>query len=275
MTRTTILAHLQLGRSNAAMLSVTRQLMQRWSADVVGIAASQPMLVVSGDGFVCGDVFADDQRHLTADLETVETTFREALRDQRGVVEWRTAITIDTVADYLATQARCADLIVTAATSEDAFDLSHEVNPGTLAMQAGRPVLVVPSGASSLRFAHAVMAWKDTRESRRAAADALPLLQSYARVTVVEVAAVDDVAEATVRVLDVAAWFVRHGITAEGLVATRDGKDGRQLTRLANDAGADLIVAGAFGHSRLREWVMGGVTRDFLSDMECCVLLSH
>ena len=74
---------------------------------------------------------------------------------------------------------------------------------------------------------------------------------------------------------DVVAWLSRHGVAADTVVAEALGDEARALTQIAQDRGAELIVAGAFGQSRLREWVFGGVTRDLLMHSERFTLLSH
>jgi nucleotide-binding universal stress UspA family protein len=71
------------------------------------------------------------------------------------------------------------------------------------------------------------------------------------------------------------AWLERHGVTAQPLAVAAAGEDADQLARFVQEHQADLMVAGAYGHSRLREWVLGGVTHDLLMNAECCSLVSH
>lgn len=125
-----------------------------------------------------------------------------------------------------------------------------------------------------------MLAWKETRETRRAALDALSLLQRAVHVTVVEISAEKDLSSARQRLADVSCWLSRHGIIAETLAvaalhdnASQDD-DGEQLESVARRSGANLIVAGAYGHSRLREWAFGSVTRALIHG-DRCALLSH
>lgn len=275
MTYASLLVHLQSGVPNTALLAVAGQIAERFHACAIGIAACRPMVVVSGDGYVCGDVFADDQVRIAADLEAAESEFRSALAGRAATLEWRSEITTATLADYLATEARSADLILTTAVPADAFDLARAGSPGSLVLQAGRPVVVVPADAKALRFEGALIGWKDTRESRRAVVDALPLLGEVDDVVVLEIAALDELDAACRRVNDVVTWLGRHGVAATGRVERADGNDTTMLQRATDDVGADLIVAGAYGHSRLREWVLGGVSRDLLVGAAHCVLVSH
>ncbi len=125
-----------------------------------------------------------------------------------------------------------------------------------------------------------MLAWKETPKARRAALDALPLLQRAVHVTVVEISAEKDLPLARQRLADVSCWLTRHGIIAETLAAAalhdnafRDD-DGKQLEPVARKLGAILIVAGAHGHSRLRESAFGSVTGTLIHG-DRCALLSH
>jgi nucleotide-binding universal stress UspA family protein len=144
-------------------------------------------------------------------------------------------------------------------------------------MQAGRPVLVVPPGVSVLHGRRVLVAWKDTREARRAVADALPLLTQAEEALVLEVVRDDDEREqARRRVDDVVAFLVRHGAATRGDVLESRGRVVADDLLLATERqGADLVVAGGYGHARLREWAFGGVTRDLLARCPKCCLLSR
>jgi nucleotide-binding universal stress UspA family protein len=104
--------------------------------------------------------------------------------------------------------------------------------------------------------------------SRRAVAGAK-------RVTVVEIAPEEDLASARTHLEDVVGWLKRHDILAKPLASVAKRDDARQLDAIARELGADLVVAGAYGHSRMREWVLGGVTRDLLLGADRCSLVSH
>lgn len=275
MTYASLLVHLQSGKSNSAVLDVAGQFAELFNAHVIGIAVCQPMVMVSGDGTVCGEVFADDQRQIAHGLEEAETEFRDTLRQRSTSLEWRGGTTIESPASFLSHHARGADLIMTASLPADTFNLSRAANAGSIVMEAGRPVFIVPSETKRMRFDHALIAWKDTRECRRAAADALPLLKRIEHVTVLEIADIDDLDEAQVRAKDVVTWLERHGVMAKSRIARTTGNDTEQLRTVADEENADLVVAGAYGHGRMREWVIGGVTRDLLLECKRGVLVSH
>jgi nucleotide-binding universal stress UspA family protein len=106
-------------------------------------------------------------------------------------------------------------------------------------------------------------------------ADALPLLKLAGRVTVIEIAPEADRVAARERLDDVAGWLERHGVTAQTFVTPSTGSDSQTLQDIATEERSDLLVAGAYGHSRLREWLLGGVTRDLLQHAPHCTLVSH
>jgi nucleotide-binding universal stress UspA family protein len=94
-----------------------------------------------------------------------------------------------------------------------------------------------------------------------------------ALVVVVEIAAEDGLAEARTHTDDVVDWLKRHRVVAESLVPIATGDDALQLNEIVQEG--DIIVAGAYGHSRMREWAFGGVTRDILLRGRHCALVSH
>ena len=136
---------------------------------------------------------------------------------------------------------------------------------------------MTPSGAAQFKVKRVAVAWKDSREARRAVSDALPFLQRADTVLLVEVCDKEDTASVERRLADVAAWLLRHGVkaTASVTAATPNSVDAEQFLGLAERHKADLIVAGGYGHSRLGEWVFGGFTRALLAQSARAVLFSH
>jgi len=100
-------------------------------------------------------------------------------------------------------------------------------------------------------------------------------LRQAERVVVVEIVAQEDMDDARTRLSDIVKWLGRHRVAAEFLVSPSSGSDATRLDALAQEHGAGLLVAGAYGHNRLREWVLGGVTRDLLLRPDRCTLISH
>jgi nucleotide-binding universal stress UspA family protein len=176
--------------------------------------------------------------------------------------------------------ARYADLVVAGQDDPDdpeSFIADHF--PETLVMSAGRPVLFIPyTGVFPTLGANIMVAWNGSRESARAVHDALPLLQQAENVTVVRLDEhKDEPRDSRIPGADIALMLARHGVKAE--VAALDGvgnlPPGDVLLSRASDLGADLVVMGAYGHSRWQELVMGGATRSMLESMTVPVLMSH
>jgi nucleotide-binding universal stress UspA family protein len=232
------------------------------------------MQILYNDGYVSGDLMDQDRADIDAGLAAAQAEFNAALAPRAIKLEWRSALTLQPLHEYVAAEARSADLVITCATEAGSFHLpTRHADTGDLVMQAGRPVLVASPRAERLQLEQVIVGWKDTREARRAVANALPLLLRASRVTVVEISA--DAEPADKRVGEVALWLQRHGVNAAPMTARPCSDDRSGLRAVAREQGADLIVAGAYGHSRLREWVLGGVTRDLLKRPDGCVLLSH
>ena len=272
MTYSTIMVHLDGGRTNAVLLDVAATLADQYDAAVIGIAACQPVPIGMCDGYLGGE-YAVIERDIVADgLARAKTEFHAHGQLAKHVLEWRSIPTLANIAHVVAENARAADLVVTSAGPGFA-DLATHADTGDLILRAGRPVLVVPDGAATATFSTVMVAWTDTRECRRAIGDALPMLRAADRVVIVEVTI--DAIDARKPIDDVAAWLARNDVDADKIVARMKGTSIDTLAKIANDVEADLVVAGAYGHSRIREWAFGGITRDLLLRDRRCTLLSH
>ena len=274
MSYATLLVQLEIGQSNAGMLGIAADLARRFGASVVGIVACQPMRI-EGDGYVSGEIIQQDRNDIDREVDAAEGEFREALTGHVETLGWRSTVTAKPLSDYVAHEARCADLILVSAGAGVQVDPTRRLDLGALVMQAARPVLVVPADAVAAPLRRVVVGWNDTREIRRAVGDAMPMLQQASEVTLVSIVAAELVADARARLSDVVAWLARHGVRADAVTATSDGADAAGLEAFAQERRADAIVAGAYGHSRLREWALGGVTRDLLLKPGRCSFLSH
>ncbi|CAN5580731.1 universal stress protein [soil metagenome] len=275
MTYKTLMVSLNLGESNERVLDVAGSLAQRFDAHVIGIAGGHPTQLAYTEGYATADTFAQETQQIVQQMARVQAEFRNALEARVDKLEWRDTGKLEPLGDFAARQARSTDLLITGVSTGECFGASRAIRAVDLIMRVGRPVLVVPATADKPRLEAVMVAWKDTREARRAVADALPLLKRAAHVCVVEIADAADLREAHVRLDDVVAWLGRHGVVAQPLAAATNPRDFDQLGAIASEQGADLIVAGGYGHSRLREWVMGGVTRSLLEGAQRCSLLSH
>ena len=277
MSYTSLLVQLELGRSNRAPLGVVRDLARRMKVAVTGTAAAQPMqTAVMADGFYAGNIVQEDSEFIDQEAKIAEEEFRGGMDGHQDGLTWDMAITRYPLSDRIAEVAGDADiLVVGVAQGGEPSDPSRRVDIDDLVMRAGRPVLAVPLGILHFDFRCALVAWKDTREARRALTDALPLLRLMDRVVIAEIFEAGDQDKARAGLDKMTAWLARHGVAATSRAVLSGGPDGDRLVTLAGEEGADLIVAGAYGHSRFREWVMGGVTRTLLHKGGRCVLLSH
>jgi nucleotide-binding universal stress UspA family protein len=275
MTYSSLMVHLDLYQSNDARLHVAGDLAEQFDAKLIGIACCQPQPAVYADGSFAQGLVEKLRADAEEKLASLERRFNLAFQNRIKDVEWRSAFALP--ADYVAQEARAADLVITGADRTGALsDPMWRLDASELAMKLGRPMMIVPPEVDRLKLSSVVVGWKDTREARRAVLDALPLLRKAKEVTVVEIIENDDERDAAGRrVADVAAWLARHGVDASHIVPTLRGNAAEQLAVQAGEIGADIIVAGAYGHTRLREWIFGGVTNDLINQARHCSLLSH
>jgi len=275
MTFATVMVSLALDQSNAARLEAAGQMAERFDAGIVGIAAAQfspPLYFMSGEQ--AQNLIDQGEASIKKRMSELEVQFREATKNRAKHVEWRSAI--DFPARYIVQQARCADIVVSGGQNNTFSDPFALASPKDLVMQAGRPLFIAPDNVSWLDLRSVLVAWKDTPEARRAIADSLPMLRKAKDVTVAEVVEAGDSRPAAVsRVRDVVAWLSRHGVSASELVPERSGDAIAQLEAIAANVGAGVVVAGAYGHSRFRELVLGGMTEHLITQSRRCVLLSH
>jgi nucleotide-binding universal stress UspA family protein len=277
MTYATVMVSLALDQSNEARLQVAGELAERFEAVIVGVAAARfaPPLYFT-DGAEAQKLIDQEEASVKKRLAGLEAQFRAATKTRGGRAEWRS--TMDFPARFALVQARCADIIVSGGQSPAFSDAFALASPKDLVMQAGRPLLVVPDNANWLDLRSVLVAWKDTPEARRAVADALPMLRKARDITIVEIPEQgDDRSAVMAGVTDVAAWLARHGVTASARICEASGSEtaAAQLEKVAGDVGAGLIVAGAYGHSRFRELILGGVTQHLVTQPVRSVLLSH
>lgn len=245
-------------------------LADRFSSRLIGVAAhaiAVPLYFETPVPGIAGSIELEERR-AEQEMAKAEAVFRRVV-GTRNRVEWRH--TTGFPLDYALEQARAADLIVAGRPDRDEnrSDPMH-VDGGDLVMSAGRPVLFVPPQIDYLAAKHVVIGWKDGREARRAVFDSLPFLKAAKDVFIVSVDNNDLAAK------DVAVYLGHHGVTASAhSQAPSDNAVADTLIRVAGQEGADLIVCGAYGHSRAREWVFGGVTRDLLDHAGVCCFMAH
>jgi nucleotide-binding universal stress UspA family protein len=270
-----VMACLRTDRSNADLLAVVGDLARRFSAAVVGVVARQASMHSAIMAIGPGEPPDRDLEKFREGAAAVEAEFRSALSNVVDL-QWRSQMTASPPSEHVAADARGVDLIVAPAESGDSiFPHSPEIDVSDLLMRAGRPVVIAPAGSAGLKLTRALVCWKESREARRAVVDALPILKACKRVDVVELVDGRDIEPARSRLADLGDWFARHAVEANCLASPLEGTEAAHLATIARDLDIELIVAGAFGRSRLREWAFGGVTRDLLLRADRCTLVSH
>ena len=274
MTYKTMLVHAEANTAAAPRLESAAAIARDFDAALIGLGAETFDWVGGGDpsGMMSGELMT-----LMADQARVDLTAAGVLFEQHAASARHSWLMLaEPPAQAMARAARAADLLIAGGAPLDGADSHRAADTADLVLLSGRPVLVAPPAGGRLRAKQIVVAWRDSREARRAVADALPFLQRAEEVVVMEVCDPDEFAAAQFRTSDVAQHLKQHGVTARGVakIAVPE-RASTELNIEAQSIGADLIVSGAYGHNRLQEWVLGGVTRDFLRQPERFVLLSH
>ncbi|MCY1479729.1 universal stress protein [Sinorhizobium sp. GL28] len=266
MIYNTIMVNLSMHQSVAPQLKFAREVASRFESTLVGFAAGDiRMITVAPPGVVMDDEF---MRLEAIEIERGLEVLRKEFEAEGGGDLLRTSVGDPT--KELAAAARLADLVIAGIWKVG----SEQVDIGELIHSAGRPVLIPRADFEPLGAHKIVVAWKDTREARRAVVDAMPFLVHAREVLV---ASVEEKGKQHVLETqnDVVRHLIRHGARARGEIFSRDASsDGEALIAISKQFGADLIVSGAYGHSRLREWLLGGVTRSLLRETSLNRLMS-
>ncbi|MDP3749018.1 MAG: universal stress protein [Phenylobacterium sp.] len=274
MTFTSILVHAEPDAAASPRLACAVAVAERFDALLMGVGAEllQSTAVADPFGMLAMEWQGVMRQQLEDNLKAAEQTFRLHAGSLR--TDWRTLYAPPT--DALCGAARAADLIVAGGAPLTGADYWRQADTAELAIRAGRPVLVAPPTHRTFHGDRILVAWKDTREARRAVADAMPFLKRAEAVVVMEVCTKDQVEAAEFHTSEVVAHLKRHGVEASAKVEVEaDDRACVELNIQAQAMAADLIVAGCYGHSRMREWVMGGVSRGLIQAPERFVLLSH
>lgn len=273
MSYAALMVHVEVEPFSERRVRFAVDLAERFHSALIGAAGWAPRPAFAAEGVIIDAELSERElEEIKARFADAEAKFRALAKPLRHV-EWRSAL--DFAIEVLAPAARAADLLVVGR-ERVSGEWYHSLDPGSTILRAGRPVLVVPQDTEGLSARRVMIAWKDTRECRRAVRDALPFLQASEEVLLLEVCEQGSEEEADKRLEDVTSYLVRHRVAvgakaylhAKGTIASK-------LLGFAKDEQADLLVAGGYGHSRLGEWIFGGVTRELLETSPICCLLSH
>jgi nucleotide-binding universal stress UspA family protein len=268
------------GRNCPARVDLAAQLARDFDAHLTGLyVGATPYLqpaVLAEFPLEVRDVHT---RTLRAAADRARKVFTDGM-ERAGLgptTEWREGE--GDAAEVASLHARYVDLAVIGQTDPDEIPLGATGDlPERVILGAGRPALVVPyAGRFETIGERVLLAWNATREATRAANDALPLLQRAKRVTVLSVNPRSGPAgHGAIPGADIGLHLARHGVRAEvSSISTDEVAIDDMLLSQAADSGADLIVMGAYGHSRLGELVLGGATRHILRQITVPVFMSH
>lgn len=276
MTYRTILVALRTSEEAGRLIETAAAFGGEKCHIIVAHSESEPPIYASPDGIAAAEYYARVAEDSKKRLGQVRKAAAAASRKFGIESEWRASISpANDELGIALTSAYSADLVIAGQGDPQHGVLSHSER---LLFETGRPVLFVPFGAKAAKPPQTVLvAWKESRESARALFEALPLLK---KAKTVEVILVDPpagrVAETANAGDGIAAALARHGIKAKLRIAPDGGTPtGTVIQDRAAEVGADMVVMGAYGHSRLREMILGGVTRQILQLMRVPTFMAH
>jgi nucleotide-binding universal stress UspA family protein len=276
----TILVCLNEVNRTQVLLDIAAGIAQKHGAHVIGLYVVPAVRVPSSARFqMTAQVFESHREYFSARSEEVKAQFEDIMLRNGLEGEWQLVESPSPlIADPVVERALGSDLIIASQVDRNSeagveLDFAQRV-----LMETGRPLLLVPqSGHFSSCGRIAVIGWNATREAARAVFDAAPLLchAEAVHVTWVEIQNKRTQAGSFLGA-DLALSLSRHGVAASAGTVAGDGMTaGQALLVHVADLGADLLVIGAYGHTRLREFVFGGTTRYILQSMTVPVLMSH
>lgn len=271
-----ILLHLDASERAPVRLELAVQLAAASEAHLTGLfvldVALPPIADMAGGGGALAALLEEMRAAALADAARAEAAFRARCEHEGIAHEWR--LVEGLTAEQVTFAAHYADLVVLGQAEPGGAEAAAPTIDDVL-FYSGRPVLIVPYAGSFPTIGRRVLVgWKAGREASRALHDALPLMRGADIVRVLSVNPAGGPQHLPGAAIT--RHLARHGIAAEAShTVSEEVPEGDILLNVAAEMGADLLVAGGYGHSRLREFVLGGVTRTLLQRMTLPVLLSH
>lgn len=261
MPLSAIMVSVDFEEGTAERVGAAAEMARRFNSRLIGVAGWPLREVDSATpAAASGEI---RQKRALEQLELLGEKFRQCAGAVPQGVEWRSSTNFPR--EVIPIEARAADLVIIRQEGL-ADDVYRTYDPGTIILAAGRPVLTVPKGISRLQPSEVLIAWKDSREARRAVFDALPLLEEAKSVSIAMVKS-HSAENVDTTLGDIQQYLLRHKIPLGQPIVVRNpafGEEGRALLELAKERHFGLIVAGAYGRTRLSEWIFGGVTRELV-----------
>lgn len=279
MSYRNILLHIDALQACRHRVAVALDLGERFGARITGVAPTGMLAIpYAMDMAPPGELIAEWQETLQRQASKAADALEASAR-QAGFVRLETRVAEGSDIPAITQAARYADLVVIGqADPADRATDQGGLSAGEVVLGCARPVLVVPYIGSTAGFGkHVLIAWNGSREASRAVTDALPLLKRAQRVTVMAVnPQIDERGHGDLPGADLATFLAQHEVKV--VVQSDHGAQtdiGEELLSRIADLDIDLLVMGAYGHSRAREWAFGGATRTILQSMTVPVLMSH
>lgn len=273
----TVLVHMNNRDDATARLRFGIDIAKKFDAVLVGLTAALPVMplelyAASTGAMTSGMYEAFDRTHVEAEFGITSKAFDKITTGSQLETEWRTEF--DVPAQAILRGAATADIVVVAQGVRSKLSEVDTATAGDVVLAAGRPTLMVPKKCDVLPAKpDIVVAWKETTAARRALADALPFMKLGGKVHLFHV---EESADEQGHMRRAEMFLMRHGIAVTShSVGHTTGGTHFQLLDFARKHEINLIVSGAYGHSRLREWMFGGVTQGLLTDAPIACLLSH
>jgi nucleotide-binding universal stress UspA family protein len=277
MSYRTIVVHADRAPNAEARIALAAALALREEAHLIGAAMTgMPRSMLAGRNYDGSGVFLADYLRRAEERVQQALGYFKGIAERLGVPSYEARSSNDDEYAGLCLQARYADLVVlgqaAADTNEDSLlpDL-----PDYVLLNCGRPVLLVPrEGRFPTIGKRVLVAWNGSPEAAKAVTAALPLLRGAEQaVLAVQGTSADTLGESPGA--DIALYLARHGVNVEVLRRPEQDDPGHAILSLAADFNVDLLVMGAYGHSRFRELTMGGATRTVLATATLPVLMAH
>jgi nucleotide-binding universal stress UspA family protein len=272
----TMLVHVDTGRSAAARLKLSADLAARSAAHITGLYVRRPFQApaFSDAGPAMDSLYRTYENTAKADEALATAAFRDFIGGTSLSSEWR--VTDGLAEEIVAAHARYADLVIVGQSEPDDATTTPSDLAETVVIASERPVLIVPHiGVTKPPGKTVLLCWNGTREAARAVTGALPILKKADKVIILLVDPRND-GNPEGPGARVATWLSRHGVEVVIKRDTAGGSDiGGIILSRAADQDADLVVMGLYGHSRMREWVLGGASRTLLASMTVPLLVAH
>jgi nucleotide-binding universal stress UspA family protein len=276
MAYKTILLSLNELARNKSIIPAVAKLAAQNGAEVIGLYVLPGITIYPASTYAAApDIFDGNRRHFEKEQAAIHDLFEKGMASEGVSCQFQVIDSdVPLIAPEVIKNSRNAELLVISATRQsDDRGVEYDFVESVV-MASGRPVLVLPiDDTLTLDFSDVLLAWNESRESSRAAFDALPFLQ---HAKTVHITKIDHTQRGTMPGVDIAETLARQGVSCDVMALASEGMThGEALLRAAKEQNSGLVVMGAYGHSRVMEFVFGGATRHVIKHLDRPVLMSH